>query len=572
MTGAFYRDKVPRMTKTDLALDPTQLYLIPLGGAEQFGINCNVYAHADRLLAIDLGMGFADERHPGVDILLPDVAFLAERQKQLAGLIITHAHEDHIGAVSYLWPRLKCPIYCTAFTAAVLKNKLSENPECRNARIQVVHAGTSVDIGPFKAHFVHVAHSIPDAAAIVVETTAGRVLHSGDWNLDDKPVLGAGTDEKALRAFGDQGIMAYIGDSTNAEVPGKAGSETEVEQGLGKLFAECRGRIAITIFASNIGRIRSIARAAKANNRVVALVGRSLHNMTGAAYDTGYLSDAPDFIDAEELDNFPNDRVVMIVTGSQGEARAALARIARGENRDIKLGRGDTVIYSSRAIPGNEVEINAVKNNLVASGVTVLTPNDTPHKIHVSGHPCRDELAAMYQWVRPKLVVPVHGERTQLEAQANFARSCQIENVIVPANGAVIHLGPAAQEIVDHIPTGLLAVEPNRIVSAAHAGIAERRKLQFTGTIHVTIVLRQNGEIAADPQLSVAGLLDAQNPEDKRLLRRLEDEIEILIDNMNDRDIREDKRVEQEVGNGLRRLISDALGLKPRTSIHIVRI
>jgi ribonuclease J len=556
----------------ELSLDPAQLFFIPLGGSEEFGVNFNLYAHAGKFLAVDCGLGFADHRFPGVDILLPDATFIADRQKNLAGLVITHAHEDHIGAVSYLWPRLKCPIYCTAFTAAVLKRKLSESPDCRSARITVVNTGSEVEIGPFKVHFIHVAHSIPDTAALMIETKVGRVLHSGDWNLDPKPVLNPPTDDKSFRQFGDKGIVAYIGDSTNAEVPGRAGSETEVEAGMTALFAECKGRIAVTIFASNISRIRSVARAARANRRHVALIGRSLHTMSGAAFDCGYLDDIPAFINEDEIDSFPANQIVMLVTGSQGEVRAALARIARGENRDVVFGRGDTIIFSSRAIPGNEMEINEVKNNLVAGGSTVITPYDTSHKIHVSGHPCRDEIAEMYQWVRPKLVVPVHGQRTQLEAQAAFARSCQIENVIVPSNGSVIRLAPGAPAVIDHIPTGLLAVEPNRIISADHLAIAERRKLQFTGAIHVTVVLDGQGRIVSAPQVSSTGLIDPQKPEEMRMIRSIVGEIEDILADMHNKDLMDDHAVHEEIRIGVRRLAVMLLGIKPKTTVHVVRV
>ncbi len=556
----------------DLNLDPASLHFIPLGGSEEFGVNFNLYAYAGKYLAIDCGLGFADHRFPGVDILLPDASFIADQRKLLAGLVITHAHEDHIGAVAYLWPGLRCPIYCTAFTAAVLKKKLSENPECRDARITVVEHGNAVDIGPFKIHFIHVAHSIPDTAALMIETKAGRVLHSGDWNLDPKPVLNKPTDEKSFRKFGDMGIMAYVGDSTNAEVPGRAGSETEVEAGLTSLFAECKGRIAVTIFASNISRIRSICRAARANKRHVAIIGRSLHTMAGSAFDCGMLDDIPAFVDEEEIDSIPDNKIVLIVTGSQGEARAALARIARGENRDISFGRGDTVIFSARPIPGNETEIMEVRNNLVAGGATVITPHDTQHKIHVSGHPCRDEIAEMYQWVRPKTVIPVHGQRTQLEAQAAFARLCQIENVIVPNNGSVIKLGPGAPAVIDHVTTGLLAVEPNRIISADHLAIAERRKLQFTGVIHATVVLDERGKLVGDPHISTMGLVDPEKPEEMRMVRNLRDEIMDILADMQKSDLKDDHAVQEEIRIGLRRLAVMLWGIKPKATVHVVRV
>lgn len=561
--------KVPA---TDLGLDPDQIYFIPLGGSEQFGVNFNLYAYNGQWLAVDCGMGFADERLPGIDIVLPDPAFIEPFRKDLVGLVITHAHEDHIGAVAHLWPRLKCPIYCTEFTASVLKRKIDEVPASREAQIHIISAGKGTKAGAFGLQFINVSHSIPDTAALLIETKAGNVFHSGDWNLDPTPVLGKGTDADAIREIGKKGVLAYVGDSTNAEVNGRTGSEAEVEKGLAKLFRECKGRIGITIFASNIARVQSIVRAAQASDRRVALVGRSLHSMVSSAVDCGYLRDIPDFISDEEIGYLPEEKQVMIVTGSQGEARAALARIARGDHQDISFGRGDTVIFSSRAIPGNEKEINTVRNNLSAAGVHVVTPNDTEHCIHVSGHPCRDEIADMLGWVKPRLVVPVHGERVMLEAQAELARKCQVPHVIVPNNGSVICLGPAVPEVIDHVPTGLLAVEKSRIISSNHTSITERRKLQFSGTVHVTLVINGRGDLIADPQISTVGLLDEDNPEEKRIMMDLMGEIEDTLADMVREDLYDDHAVHEEVRIGVRRFIQVVLGIKPKTTVHVVRV
>lgn len=556
----------------DLGLDPEQIYFVPLGGSEQFGVNFNLYAHDGKWLAVDCGMGFADERFPGIDIVLPDPAFIEPYKADLTALIITHAHEDHIGAVAHLWPRLKCPIYCTEFTASVMKRKLDEVPGSRDAIVNIVSPGESISVGPFTFEFIQVSHSIPDTAAVLIETKAGRVLHSGDWNLDPTPVLGTPTDEAALKRAGAKGILAYIGDSTNAEVPGRTGSEIEVEAGLAKVFSECKGRIGITVFASNIARVQSIVRAAKACDRKVALLGRSLHSMVGSALDCGYLKGIPDFIGSDEIGYLPEDKQVMIVTGSQGEARAALARIARGDHPDVVFGRGDTVIFSSRAIPGNELEINTVRNHLSAAGVQVITTNDTPHTIHVSGHPCRDEIIDMINWVKPKLVIPVHGERVMLEAQAELARQCQVPHVIVPSNGSVIKLGPGTPEIVDHVHTGLLAVEKMRIIDSNHASIVDRRKLQFSGTVHVTLVVNARGDLLADPQISTVGLLDEESPADKKILTGILDEVEDTLADMVREDLMDDHSVHEEVRIGVRRYVQVVLGMKPKTTVHVVRV
>ncbi|MFK7839170.1 MAG: ribonuclease J, partial [Bdellovibrionales bacterium] len=400
-------------------------YFLPLGGSEQFGVNLNVYINDGDMLAIDCGIGFADERFPGIDLLLPDPTFLEEHQDDLKGMIITHAHEDHIGAVAHLWERFKCPLYGTQFTLAVLKRKLKEKG-LKNVELNVIEPNKVISIGAFEVHPVHVSHSVPQSVSVFIKTKHGNVMHSGDWNLDPSPAIGNATDQAYIGDLAKDGVLAYIGDSTNAEVNGFSGSESDVAIGLEKEFRECERKIAITTFSSNIGRIHSIAKAAQACDRHVAVIGRSLHNMIGCAKECGYLHDVPDFIDDDNIGLIPDDKLVVIVTGSQGEYRAALAKVSRGDHPFLSLNPRDTVIFSSRAIPGNEREINQVKNNLSGAGIRIITPDDTTHKIHVSGHPCRDEIAKMFQLLKPKTVIPVHGERTQLEAHAKFAKSCQI--------------------------------------------------------------------------------------------------------------------------------------------------
>jgi ribonuclease J len=554
-----------------LVLNPKDLHFIPFSGSEEFGVNFNAYAIGGKWLAIDCGIGFAGHRFPGIDILLPDPAFLEARAKDLVALIITHAHEDHIGAVAYLWKRLGCPIYCSGFTAEIMKLKMADIPGNERAKIHVVRPGDKIKLGPFTVDFIPVAHSIPDAMAVAIETTVGTVIHSGDWNMDPTPVLGDKTDEAAFRAYGDKGVLAYVGDSTNAEVPGRTGSEADVEKGLADLFPEIPGRIAITLFASNIGRVRSICRAAKANQRKVVLMGRSLHRMVGAAMECGYLRDVPDFVDDRDMDKIRDENLVILMTGSQGETNAMLSRVARGEHPFMTLNKGDTVVFSARPIPGNEEEINAVKNNLAASGVRVIGTGDTLHKIHISGHPCRDEILDMYHWTRPAIVIPVHGERTQLEAQARLAREAQIKSVVVPTNGSVIRLAPEGAEIIDHIPTGVLAVEPNRIIPSGHHAIAARRKLQFTGIIHITLVLDDRG-LCEDPQITTMGLIDHDNPEETGLEDDIAIEVEDALATLADSELTSNDTVAEQARVAARRLVSTELGLKPKTSVHIVRV
>lgn len=560
-----------------------ELYFIPLGGAEQFGVNLNVYASGGELLAIDCGIGFADERMPGIDIMLPDPAFLEEHADDLAGMIITHAHEDHIGAVAYLWERLNCPLYATEFTAEILRRKLNDNG-LKYVQIEVIDPihnfpGRGTKIGQnFDVQFVPVAHSVPGACAVLIETPQGRVLHSGDWNLDPAPVVGTRTEPDLFKTIGDAGVLAYVGDSTNAQSDGYSGSESDVAKGLAEEFKGHKGRIIVTTFSSNIGRIKSIMQAAEANDRQVGVVGRSLHRMIGAAFECGYLAGVPDIIPEDEIGFLPNDKTVIIATGSQGEGRAALAKIARGDHRHVTLNRGDTVIFSARAIPGNEKDINAIKNNLSAGGITVVSPTSSAHKIHVSGHPCRDEIAEMFSWLRPQTVVPVHGERMQIEAHADFAKSCQVGNVVTPQNGSVILLGasgtetPVTPKIIDHVETGVLAVDQKRIITSSHPSIAQRRKLQYSGTLHVSLVLDEKGDLLGEPKLDSYGLIDQDSKAEIQIEEALFNCVFDRLEDMTWDERMDDDGVEEAIRIALRRMCNDVLGIKPQTTVQMLRV
>ena len=548
------------------------LCFVPLGGSEQFGVNLNAYCVDDEWLAIDMGIGFADEYFPGIDILLPNPKFLVEKKKKLHGLVITHAHEDHIGAVAHLWPRLKCPLYCTKFTAEILKKKLAEFPDCKGAKVTVVKENGSINRGPFEVQFLAVTHSVPETASLFIRTKYGNVLHSGDWNLDPTPVIGKPTNEQAFRDIGKEGVLAYVGDSTNAAVKGRSGSEMDVQKGLAEVIKNGTGAIVITIFASNVGRIHSICKAAEANGRSVAIVGRSLHRMIGAAKTCGYLNDIQEFVDEGELMMVPRENLVVIATGSQGEARAQMARIARNDSRFFRVKKGDTVIFSSRAIPGNEKNINNVQNNLASANVKVINPKDTEHCIHVSGHPCQDEIIEMFDWLKPNTVIPVHGERMMLEAHAKLAKSCQVPNAIIPTNGSVIRLAPNSPQVIDHVATGVLAVEPGRLIDSAHPAIGQRRKLQFSGTIHVSLVVNERLDLLADPKVTIGGLIDEESDEgidfEDDIFAEIEDKL---------RDLKKSKRhdeeyLAEEIRIALRRYAYDVLRIKPKTDVHITII
>jgi len=419
----------------------TDLAFLPLGGTGEIGMNLNLYRCGGKWLAVDCGIGFGGAAHPEVDVMMPDPGFIAERRDQLLGLVITHAHEDHIGAVAWLWPQLRCPVYATPFAAAVLRRKLGEVGLANQVKLHVVPPGGSFELAPFRLQFIQVAHSIPEAQALAIRTPAGNVLHTGDFKLDPDPLIGPRTDEAALTAFAEEGVMAMVCDSTNAMVEGHSGSESEVRRTLAALVRSLRGRIAVTCFASNVARFESIALAAKAAQRSVALVGRSLRNMDAAARECGYLKGIPPFLSEDEANDVDDDHLLLICTGSQGEPRSALARIAIDQHPRIELGEGDTILFSSRVIPGNERAIHTVQDNLVRRGVRLMTDDD--HSIHVSGHPARDELRRLYRVVKPKLSVPVHGEWRHLSAHAALAQEAGIPAMLLE-DGDILSLAPVA--------------------------------------------------------------------------------------------------------------------------------
>ncbi len=546
--------------------DKNGLYFSSMGGSEEFGVNFNLYVCDDEFLIIDCGIGFADERFPGIDLLLPDPDFVEANRDKIKGLVITHAHEDHIGATAYLWERLQCPIYASPFTANVLRKKL-EQEGVFDAPVHIIEQKDSTDIGDeFNVEFIPVSHSIPDASSVLLKTKYGNIIHSGDWNLDKAPVIGNKTEEAHFKSIGDDGVLAYIGDSTNSQVSGYSGSEGDVAAGLAAEFSNHKkGKIAVTMFASNIGRIISIARAAQAVDRSVCLVGRSLHRMVGCAMECGYMDGIPDFLEERDIEHISDENLVIIVTGSQGEHRAALARIARGDHRRVSFNRGDTVIFSSRAIPGNERTISVVKNNLSAAGVNMVTPRDTKNLIHVSGHPCQDEVKTMIQWLRPQIVVPVHGERQQLDAQGRLAQDEGVEHVIVPSNGSVIRLAPNAPKIIGSIETGILAVDQQRIIPATHQSITARRKLQYSGAVHASLVLDSNLELLGGIKIDTVGLSCKRS--DDCIIADLQDHILSVLDDI-DIVLNEDE-IAEEIRISLRKYVLEILGLRPKTTIHV---
>ncbi|HAE01900.1 MAG TPA: MBL fold hydrolase [Rhodospirillaceae bacterium] len=545
---------------------PDEFLFLPLGGTGEIGMNLNLYGHDEKWLMVDCGITFGDERTPGIDVIMPDPAFIEERIEDLCGLVLTHAHEDHLGAVQYLWPKLKCPIYATPFTAAVLRRKLSEVDFGRKVQIIEVPMSGTFDVGPFNIELITLTHSIPEPNALAIRTSAGVVLHTGDWKLDPDPQVGPTTDEARLIAIGEEGVMAMVCDSTNSLNSGRSGSEGDVRKNLADVVRDCQGGVAIACFASNVARLESAAKAAIACGRQPALAGRSLWRMNECARECGYLQDLPPFLNDEAASRLPAEKVLWICTGSQGEPRAALARIARGDHQNIKLGQGDTVIFSSREIPGNEVSIGELQNSLTELGCTIITANDA--EIHASGHPNRDELADMYSWIRPQVAVPVHGEHRHLLAHARLAESCQVPHGIVAQNGMLMSLTNNGAEVIDQVYSGRLAVDGDRLIPMDHGSIRQRKRLAQNGAAVVSIALDKSGRLADEAQLTLAGLLDSDGPEWDDLL----DLAEETVENLSKAQLKDDDQVVEAVRIAIRRKLQVMTRRRPQVDVHLLRV
>lgn len=541
------------------------LIYVPLGGTGEIGMNFNIYGLDGAYLAVDCGMGFAGPDAPEAELVVPNPVFIAERRDQLKALVITHAHEDHIGGVSHLWPSLRCPIYATPFAAALLRNRLGETGLLREVKIIEIPPGGAFDIPPFKLRFIRVAHSTPEAEALVITTRFGTVLHTGDWKLDREPLIGPPTDEAAFQALGDAGVLAMMSDSTNALVEGHSGSEATVRQSLTALIKGLKGRVAITCFASNVARVSSAVYAARQSGRHVALIGRSLGRYVQAAQECGYLRDVPDFIPEDEISRIPADHLLMLVTGSQGEKRSALARIAAGTHRNAVLQEGDTVIFSSRMIPGNERAIGAVQDDLVRRGVHVMTDGD--HMVHVSGHPARDELRRLYQLVRPQLIIPTHGEWRHMAAQAELAEAHQISALLLE-DGDIVQLAPGKPTIVDSVPTGRLAVDGNRLIPLAGALMSARRRMLFNGVVVGSIAVDGAGRLCGSTHVTAPGLFEA----DDKVRGEIESDFETVVADLPAALRRDETALKEAAKAALRRVVGKRYGKRPMVDVHVIQV
>ena len=546
-------------------LDTGDLSFLPLGGTGEIGMNLNLYRCDGKWLAVDCGIGFGGAAHPEVDVMMADPSFIAARRDQLLGLVITHAHEDHVGAVAWLWPQLRCPVYATPFAAAVLRRKLSEAGLLNQVKLHVVQPGGAIDLKPFAIRLIRMSHSIPEAQALAIDTPYGTILHTGDWKLDPTPLLGPPSDELALAELAKKPVLAMICDSTNAMVEGHSGSEKDVAQVLTALIRDLRGRVAVTCFASNVARMESIAKAAAACGRSTVLVGRSLRNIDAAARECGYLKSLPPFLREDDADDLPDDNVLILITGSQGEPRSALARVAMDTHPRVALGEGDTVIFSSRVIPGNERAIGAVQDNLVRRGVHVMTDDD--HAVHVSGHPARDELRRLYRLVKPRFSVPVHGEWRHLTAHAELARE-EGAIPILMEDGDILNLAPGTVEIVDSAPVGRLVLDENRLIPMKGEVMNARRKLLYNGVVVASLAVDRAGNVLGEPKLSAPGLLDSDDPEAASVVR----DFAVGIAGLSAATRRDDDLLVEAARTALRRAVGKRLKKRPQVDVHLLRI
>lgn len=552
--------------------DNNELVFVPLGGVGEIGMNFALYGFGppgDReWMVVDCGVTFPGPELPGADLVLPDTRFIENERPNLKAIIITHAHEDHYGALLDLWPKLRVPVWATPFTAGLLEAKRQSERGAPEIPVSIYRAGDRFSVGSFEVEAVAVTHSIPEPVSLAIRTPAGTVIHTGDWKIDETPAIGPRTDADHFRAIGDEGVLALICDSTNALRDGESPSEQDVNASLKNLIERAEGRVAITTFSSNVGRIRSIAEAARDAGRQVLVLGRSLKRVIEVATDLGYLDGLPEFLEEEDFGYIPRENVVILCTGSQGESRAALAKLSRDEMRHVSLSRGDTVIYSSRVIPGNEKPILEIKNALIEMGVRVIEDDDA--LVHVSGHPRRSELKQMYKWVRPRISVPVHGEAAHLVAHGSLASTLGVPEVAQPRNGDMLRLAPGAAEIIDQVPFGRVYKDGKLIGDDEQVGIRDRRKLSFTGHVAVNVVLDSKLNPVGEPDLVAIGVPESDG-RGEFLEDLMLDAAIGAIDGIPRARRKDLDLVREAVRRAVRAAARDIWGKKPITTVFVTR-
>ena len=543
-----------------------ELIFLPLGGSGEIGMNVNRYGCNGKWVMVDLGMTFADPSYPGIDLVLPDLSFIEDRAADLLGIVLTHGHEDHIGAIPYLANDLGVPLYATPFTAGLIAKKLEEEGIAKEVKLHIIPMGGTLQLGDFGFRYVALAHSIPEGNALIIDTPYGRIFHTGDWKLDDGPLLGTPATAAELKAIGDSGILALVGDSTNVFNEEASGSETDVREGLLKVVkARKTGRVCVTTFASNAAQLATLGWVAKESGRHLVLAGRSMDRITQVAKATGYLKDMPPTLSWDAAASMDPSKLLILCTGAQGEPMAALSRIADGSHPAIKLEKGDLVVYSSKQIPGNELAIGRVQNALATRGIEVITEKQA--HVHVSGHPGRPELEAMYEWIRPEIAIPVHGERRHMEAHAKLASACGIKRTMVPINGSAIRLAPDGPKLLGHEKVGRLLLDGDVILPADGATIVERRRLMINGHMGATIVLGRDGKLAATPSITAQGV-----PVEEDKADFLAECAEAAGAAARKGDSKQHDKYAEGIRVAVRRVAREWTGKKPVTDVQVVRL
>ena len=549
-----------------------ELIFCPLGGSGEIGMNMNLFAYGkpenQKWIIVDIGVTFADDTIPGIDLIYPDPGFIIDKKEDLLGIILTHAHEDHIGAIAHIWPKLKCKIYATPFTAVLINEKFKEKKIDISKELKIVQLNSTLDLDPFKIEFVTLTHSILEPNGLKIETPVGNILHTGDWKCDPDPLIGENINSKRLKEIGDEGVLAMICDSTNVFSAGRAGSELDVRNNLLKVMQRLNKRIIITSFASNVARMETAFYCAEKTGRQIALVGRSMHRIYKAARQCGYLNNVIEPLDARDVKNIAREKIVYLCTGSQGEPMGAMNRIANYIHPDVFIERGDTVIFSSKIIPGNEKKLYKLHNQLVKEGIEVISEEN--EYIHVSGHPNREDLKDMYNWIKPKCVIPVHGEHRHMIEHINFAKEMQVPYPVKVENGDIVRIYPGSKpEVFDKAPSGKLYVDGNISVEEDSQSIKERKNLSANGFIEATILITPKGNIHNRPLLTFRGLPIYEKEE---FLYGLEDEIEKTTRSFSLNNKKQETNLIDALKTTCRKFTKEKTGKRPLTNINLVRI
>ena len=550
-----------------------QLIFCPLGGSGEIGMNMNLFSYGkpdnQKWLIVDIGVTFADDTLPGIDLIYPDPGFIIDKKDDLLGIILTHAHEDHIGAIVHIWPQLKCNIYATPFTSVLIKEKFKEKKIEIGNNLKIVDLNGTVKLGPFKIEFITLTHSILEPNGLSIETPVGTILHTGDWKCDPNPLIGNTINEKKLKQIGAQGVLAMICDSTNIFNPGRAGSELDVRQSLLKIMQNKNKRIIVTSFASNVARMETIFYCAKKIERQISLVGRSMHRIYKAARQCGYLKNVIDPIDSREAKKISREKIVYLCTGSQGEPMGAMMRIAHYVHPDVFIEKDDTVIFSSKIIPGNEKKLYSLHNQLVKNGIEVISEEN--EFVHVSGHPNQEDLKDMYNWVKPKAIIPVHGEHRHMMEHINFAKEMQVPYPVQIENGDIVQIYPGNEpHVVDKAPVGRMYVDGNISISEDSQSIKERKNLANNGYLEVTIIINNKGKVIKKPIFSFRGLpIESQNDD---FIFDLEDEVKKTSRTFSLNNTKQENILIEELKKNCRKLVKEKTGKKPYTNINLVRV